>query len=138
MEFGQPNFARCLADSCAGTLYLHFRGFLPLTEFLPAANFTLRPSLALSCIGSVTARHSNSGRQPKFAAWYKEWNYGTFATYSAGQPSRWASAHILVRIFRAFTMAFIYKKSSSFTPLLLFGSMLGLSQVLETLCGLRP
>jgi len=58
--------------------------------------FTL---LALSYIGSVTARHSSSGRQPNFVAWYKDWNYGTFAdsaTYSAGRPSRWTSAHILV------------------------------------------
>jgi len=48
-------------------------------------------------IGSVTARHSSSRRQPNVAAWYKEWNYGTFkdgATYMAGRPSRWASAHI--------------------------------------------
>jgi len=46
---------------------------------------------------SVTARHSSSGRQPNFAAWYKEWNYGTFtyrAIYMAGRPSRWPSAHI--------------------------------------------
>jgi len=33
---------------------------------------TLRPSLAFSYIASVTAR-------PNFAAWYKEWNYRTFA-----------------------------------------------------------
>jgi len=39
----------------------------------------LRPSLAFCYIGSVTARHSSSERQAKFAAWYKEWNYGTFA-----------------------------------------------------------
>ena len=44
-----------------------------------AAKLTLRPSLALSYIGSVTTRHSSTGRQPNFAAWYKEWNYGTFA-----------------------------------------------------------
>jgi len=31
---------------------------------LPGAKFTLRSSLALSCIGSVTARHSSSGHQP--------------------------------------------------------------------------
>jgi len=30
---GQPNFARCLAISWAGTLHIHFRGLLPLTEF---------------------------------------------------------------------------------------------------------
>jgi len=41
---------------------------------LPGANFTLRPSLTFSYIGSVTARHSSSGREPNFAAWYKEWN----------------------------------------------------------------
>ena len=33
---------------------------------LSVARFTLRPSLAFSYIGSVTARHSNSGRQPNF------------------------------------------------------------------------
>jgi len=27
----------------------------------------------------LTARHLNIGRQPNFAAWYKEWNYGSFA-----------------------------------------------------------
>ena len=31
---------------------------------LPGAKFTLRPKLALSYFGSVTARHSSSGRQP--------------------------------------------------------------------------
>jgi len=76
---GQPNFARCLAVSWAGTLYIHFGGFLPPCGILPAAKFTLRPRLPFSYIGSVTARCSSSGRQPNFVAWYKEWNYGTFA-----------------------------------------------------------
>jgi len=56
--------------------YIHFPGLLPRNEILPRAKFTLRLS--------VTARHSSSGRQRKFAASYKEWNYGTFeqgATY---------------------------------------------------------
>ena len=48
-------------------------------RILPGANFTLRPSLVFSYIGNVTARHSSSGRQPNFVAWYKEWNYRTFA-----------------------------------------------------------
>ena len=43
------------------------------------AKLTLHPNLAFPSIGSVTARHSSSGRQRNFAAWYKEWNYGTFA-----------------------------------------------------------
>ena len=76
---GQPNFAQCLAVSWASTLYIHFRGLFPPNGILPGAKFTLRPSFAISYIGSDTARHSSSGRQPNFAAWYKEWNYGTFA-----------------------------------------------------------
>jgi len=35
---GQPNFARCLAISCAGILYIHFWGLLPLTEFCQLQN----------------------------------------------------------------------------------------------------
>jgi len=35
---GQPNFARCLAVSWAGTGYIHFRELLPLTEFCPVQN----------------------------------------------------------------------------------------------------
>jgi len=72
---------------------------LPPDRILHGAKFTLRPSLAFSYIGSVTARHSSSGRQP---------NYGVVQgmelpnfhrgchLYSAGRPSRCASAHILV------------------------------------------
>jgi len=63
MNEGQPNFAWCLAVSWAGTLYIHFRGILPLNGILQGAIFTLRPCLAFSYIGSVTARHSSSGRQ---------------------------------------------------------------------------
>jgi len=45
---GQPNFARCLAVSWAGTLYNHFRGLLPPDRILPGTEFTLRASLAFS------------------------------------------------------------------------------------------
>jgi len=45
----------------------------------------------VSRLGSVTAWHSSSGRQPNFAAL----NRGRHL-YSAGRPSRWAFAHILV------------------------------------------
>ena len=45
----------------------------------------------VSRLGSVTAQHSSSGRQPKFAAL----NRGRYL-YSAWRPSRWALAHILV------------------------------------------
>jgi len=45
----------------------------------------------LSRLDSVTARHSSSGRQPNFAALSRGCHL-----YSAGRPSRWALAHILV------------------------------------------
>jgi len=38
------------------------------------------PDEFLSYIGSVTAHM----HQPNFAAWYKEWNYGTFAPLHFG------------------------------------------------------
>jgi len=92
----QPNFARCLAVSWAGTLHIHFRGFLPRYGILLDATFTLHPpSLALSYFGSVNARHLSSGREPNFA---------TLSTgrhlYSAGRPSPWALAHILVTEYK--------------------------------------
>jgi len=61
------------------TIYIQFWGLLAPDGILARAKFTLRPSLAFSYIGNVTARHSSSGPQPNFAAWYKEWNYGTLA-----------------------------------------------------------
>jgi len=98
---GQPNFARCLAVSSARTLCIHFQGLLPHERILPRAKFTLCPSLAFSYIASVTARHSSSGRQPNFTAWYKvellNFRRGHHL-YSAGRPSRWASAHILLNV----------------------------------------
>jgi len=77
----QPNFARCLAVSWAGTLYIHFRGIFSPNGILSGAKFTLRSSLALSYIASVTARHLSSGHQPNFAALSRGRHL-----YSAGQP----------------------------------------------------
>jgi len=48
----------------------------------------------VSRLGSVTARPSSSGRQPNFATL----NRGRHL-YSAGRPSRWALAHILVSVY---------------------------------------
>jgi len=48
----------------------------------------------VSRLGSVTARHSSSERQPNFATL----NRGRHL-YSAGGPSRWALAHISSSIF---------------------------------------
>jgi len=78
-----------------------FLGFLPPDGILLRSKFTLHPSFALSYIGSVTARHSNSGPQS---------NCGVVQgmelrnlhrrrhLYSAGRPWRWALAHILVLV----------------------------------------
>ena len=81
--------ARCLAVSWAATLHIHFRGLFPRNGILPGAKFTLRPSFA-HYIGSVTARHASSGRQPNFAALSRGRRL-----YSVGRPSRWALSHIL-------------------------------------------
>jgi len=61
----QPNFARCLAVSWTGTLYIHFWALLPPNKILPDTKFTLCPSLAFSYIDSATARQT-------YEAWYKE------------------------------------------------------------------
>ena len=89
---GQPNFARCLAVSWAAcTLCIHFRGLLPRDGILPGVKLTLRPSLAFSYIGSVTARRTSSRRQPNFAVWYKEWNYHTEVLQRASPMFGWAA-----------------------------------------------
>jgi len=51
-------------------VYIHFLGLLRPIGILPGAKFTLRPSLMLSYIASITAQHSSSGHQPNVAAWY--------------------------------------------------------------------
>jgi len=56
-----------------------FWALLSPNWILTCAKFTLCRSLAFSYIGSVTTRHSSSGRQPNFAAWY---------LHTTGWPSR--------------------------------------------------
>jgi len=67
-------------------------------ELWPTSGWALLASLRhpstfqrVSRRGSITARHCSSGRQPNFAAL----NRGR-KLCSAGRPSRWALAHILV------------------------------------------
>ena len=64
-----------------GWYTIHFWELLLLTEFCYVQNSLCVQVLRsrILDIGSVTARHSSSGPQPNFAAWYKKWNYGTFA-----------------------------------------------------------
>jgi len=74
------------------TIYM-FGGCCPVTEFCQVQNSVSVLQVLRSPIGSVTARHSSSGREPNFAAL----STGRHL-YSAGRPSRWALAHILVHI----------------------------------------
>ena len=68
-----------------------FGGGCPVTEFCQVQISVCVLQVLRSPIGSVTARHSGSGREPNFAAL----STGRHL-YSAGRPSRWALAHILV------------------------------------------
>ena len=54
-------------------------GLLPSNGILLGAKVTFCSSLASSYIGIVTTRHSSSGCQPNFAAWY---------LHATGRPSR--------------------------------------------------
>jgi len=72
---GQPNFARCLAISWAGTLCVHFSGFLPCSGILPGAKFTLRPKLPPPYFDSVTAHHSSSGVSKTLRRWTEGASY---------------------------------------------------------------
>ena len=74
---------------------------IPMVNFGPLTTEICLASLGhpnkfqrLSHLGSITACHSGSGSQPNFAAL----NRGRHL-YSAGRPSRWALAHILVCLF---------------------------------------
>jgi len=56
----QPNFVRCLAVSCAGTVYIHFWGLLPPNAIVLGAEFTESKYCALlySCfLMSHQCRH---------------------------------------------------------------------------------
>ena len=81
-------------------LYIHFGCSCPRNGIVP--KFTLRPSLAFSYIGSVTARHSSSLATEVCGVVQgtklRNFHRGR-RLCSAGRPSRWASAHIIVSHF---------------------------------------
>ena len=94
-----------------GTLYTHFRGLLFPDGILSGTKFTLRPSIAFSYIGSVTAQHSSSGHQPCGVVQgmqLRNFRRGRHL-YSAGRPSCLAPAHILV-------MAALRSRCGHYTP----------------------
>jgi len=68
----KPNFAQCLAVSWAGTLYIHFRGLLPLREFCQVQN-SLCVKVLLHCPILAALLHCTVGVS-QIAAWYRERN----------------------------------------------------------------
>jgi len=99
---GQPNFARCLAISWAGTLYIHFRGLLPPDSIFVRCKIHFTPRLAFSYIGNVTARQQRASAKPCGVVQGMElrnFRRGRHL-YSAGRPSRLASAHISSSMLR--------------------------------------
>jgi len=87
----QPHFARCLAVSWSGTLYIHFRGLLPLTVFSQVQNSLSVQVLHSRIFAALLHDTRLVGVSPHFAVFSRGCHL-----YSAGHPSRWASAHILV------------------------------------------
>jgi len=79
---GQQNFARSLVVSCAGTLYIHFGAFAPLTEFCHMQN-SLCVQVLHSAILAAALLHGTPAaglsQTLQCGMWYKELNYGTFA-----------------------------------------------------------
>jgi len=71
-------------------IYIHFGALAPWHNFAWCRIHFTSKSCVLLYFVSVTARHSSSGCQPNFAAWYKEWNYGTLAE---GATYIWLGGH---------------------------------------------
>ena len=93
--------APCLAISCAGTLYIHFRGLLPHDGILPGAKFTLRPSRTKSCVLMYWQRYCTAlehRASAKLCGVVQGMELQNLCRgchlYLAGQTSRWALAHI--------------------------------------------
>jgi len=88
-----------------------FGGSCPLAEFCPVQSslyvLVLR-SLLLAC--SVTARHSMQRASANFAAWYKEWNYGTFA--EAPPIFGWAAITLGIGSHSSFALSRIKSQKS--------------------------
>ena len=70
-------------------------GLLSPNGILSGAKFTLRPSLALSYIGTRAVDVSRTLRRGIQGTELRNFRRGRHL-YSAGRPSRWASAYILV------------------------------------------
>ena len=99
----QPNFARCLAVSWAGTLYIHILGALAPSQNFAGCKIHFASK---SCVRLYWQRYCTALQQrasDKVCGVVQGMELRNFRRrrhlYSAGRPSRWASAHILVNYF---------------------------------------
>ena len=101
---GQPNFARCLDVSWAATLYIHFRDCCPMTEFRHVQSSLYVQVLRSPILATLVALlHGTPAAGISQTLWRGTRNGNIELSqrsrrhlYSAGRPSRWASAHILL------------------------------------------
>jgi len=84
---------KLLSSNTSSTCPCNMVNVGPLTAEIGSGVWAPSKFQRISRLGSVTARHASSRPQPNFAAL----NRGRHL-YSAGRPSRWALAHILVII----------------------------------------
>ena len=101
LTWNQQNFTWSFAVSWAGTLYVHFWGLLPLTEFCQLQlniHVVTKSCVLLYWQRYCTALEYRPSAKPCGVAQGMElrnFRRGSHL-YSAGRPSHWASAHILV------------------------------------------
>ena len=98
---GQPNVARCLAVSWAGTIYVHCRGLLPLREIWQVQNSLYvqvlhSPILAALLHGTRVVGVSQTLLHGTRNELRNDRRVHHLGLHSAGRPSRWASSHIPV------------------------------------------
>ena len=102
----QPNFARCLAISWTGTLYIYiFRGSCPINEFASCKNSLCVHHLHSSILATLLHGTWVMWASVKVCSVVQGIESRNFHRgrhlYSAGQPSCWASANILVMAARS-------------------------------------
>jgi len=99
---GQPNFARCLDVFCAGTLYTFSGALAPWWNFSTCKiHFTSKSCVLLYWQHYCTALLQRvSAILCGMVQGMELWNFRRrHHLYSAGRPSRWASAHISSSFF---------------------------------------
>jgi len=100
---GQPNFAQCLAVLCACALYIHFWRFLPPDGFLQNSLYVqVLHSPILEALLHCTPAAGVSQTLRRGARNFRRGRH----LYSAGWPSRCASAHVLVLTIPTFILLY--------------------------------